>query len=140
MLVIRSARNLTLLFHGTSAPPRSTFQDLDLGPAHRTRPVIEFLEGRQLLSTFTVTNTGDTGAGSFRDAITQVNADTQPGIDTINFAIGSGVQTIHTPVRPADDHALRGDRRHQPAGFRRHAPHQPLWCGHFGQWTDSYRR
>jgi trimeric autotransporter adhesin len=54
-----------------------------------------------LLSTFTVVNTLDTPAnsyhvppGSLRDAVNHVNADTQPGIDTINFAIGSGPQTI----------------------------------------------
>ncbi len=54
-----------------------------------------------LLSTFTVVNTLDSPAhsyyvppGSLRDAVNHVNADTQPGIDTINFAIGSGPQTI----------------------------------------------
>jgi hypothetical protein len=57
-------------------------------------PRLEALEDRNLLSTFTVVNTNDSGAGSLRDAINRVNADTSPGIDTIKFAIGSGVQTI----------------------------------------------
>jgi len=44
-------------------------------------------------STFTVANTNDSGAGSFRQAIMDANAN--PGLDTIAFAIpGSGVQTI----------------------------------------------
>src|SRR6476619_6710392 len=34
----------------------------------------ELLEGRTLLSTFTVSNTNDTGAGSFRQAIRDANA------------------------------------------------------------------
>ena len=43
--------------------------------------------------TFTVTNTGDSGAGSLRQAI--LDADASPGGDLIAFAIpGSGVQTI----------------------------------------------
>jgi hypothetical protein len=47
-----------------------------------------------LLSTFTVLNTYDSGAGSFRDAITRVNQDNNQHTDRIRFAIGSGVQTI----------------------------------------------
>jgi hypothetical protein len=54
----------------------------------------EVLEVRQLLSAVTVVNTNDAGAGSLRAAITQVNADPQPGVDTINFAIGTGAQSI----------------------------------------------
>ena len=49
-------------------------------------------------ATFTVTNTNDSGAGSLRQAILDANAN--PGPDTIDFAItGSGVQTI-SPVSP----------------------------------------
>ncbi len=43
--------------------------------------------------TFTVTNTNDSGAGSFRQALLDANAN--PGLDTIVFNIGSGgIQTI----------------------------------------------
>ena len=41
---------------------------------------------------FTVTNTADSGAGSLRQAI--IDSNTNPGADTISFAIGSGAQTI----------------------------------------------
>jgi hypothetical protein len=47
-------------------------------------------------ATFTVTNTNDSGAGSLRQAILDANAN--PGLDTIDFTItGSGVHTI-TPA------------------------------------------
>jgi hypothetical protein len=69
--------------------------------APRARLRLECLETRLALSTFTVVNILDTPAhssyvppGSLRDAVNHVNADPQPGIDTINFAIGSGPQTI----------------------------------------------
>ena len=39
-----------------------------------------------------VTNTNDTGAGSFRKAI--IDANSSPGVNTIEFSIGSGVQLI----------------------------------------------
>ncbi|MEQ1828090.1 MAG: hypothetical protein ABL921_19170 [Pirellula sp.] len=45
-----------------------------------------------LLSTYTVTNTNDSGAGSLRQAILDANANS--GADTIVFSISSGVQTI----------------------------------------------
>ena len=78
---------------------------------------VEPLEDRMLLSTFTVVNTNDSGAGSFRDAITRVNADTRPGIDTINFAIGSGVQRIAPQTAlPTITHAVVIDGMTQP-GF-----------------------
>ncbi|NIV29343.1 MAG: 3-dehydroshikimate dehydratase, partial [Anaerolineae bacterium] len=47
---------------------------------------------------YTVTNTDDSGTGSLRWAIEQAN--TNPGTDTISFAIpGEGVQTI-SPTSP----------------------------------------
>jgi hypothetical protein len=60
------------------------------------RPVLERLETRRVLSTFTVRNTNDSGNDSLRDVITRVNGDTaNPNPDTIAFAIpGGGVQTI----------------------------------------------
>jgi len=51
-------------------------------------------------ATFTVTNTNDSGAGSLRQAILDANAN--PGADTIAFNIpGAGVHTI-TPATPFD--------------------------------------
>jgi hypothetical protein len=45
---------------------------------------LETLEDRSLLSTFTVTNLLDSGAGSLREAVTAANAN--PGADSIDFA------------------------------------------------------
>ena len=55
----------------------------------RRRPLLEDLEGRQMLSTtFTVTSTADTTAmGTLRWAITQSNETTGP--NTIDFAVGN---------------------------------------------------
>jgi parallel beta-helix repeat protein len=58
--------------------------------ARRWRPLLEDLEGRQLLSTFTVTNTNNSGSGSLRQAIIASNAATGPSANTIDFDIGSG--------------------------------------------------
>jgi hypothetical protein len=60
------------------------------------RPRLEALEDRTLLSPYIVTTTADSGFGSLRDAITQVNADTShslyaspsnPNVDEIDFNI-----------------------------------------------------
>ena len=60
----------------------------------RRRFLVEDLEGRQMLSTFTVTNTADSATGSLRQAIISSNATTGP--NTIVFKINStGVQTIN---------------------------------------------
>jgi hypothetical protein len=45
------------------------------------------------LSAFSVLNTNDSGPGSLRQAILDANA--QPGMNTVRFNIGSGAQTIH---------------------------------------------
>src|SRR6516225_3437124 len=49
-------------------------------------PRLEALECRTLPSTFTVLNLADSGPGSLRQAILDANA--QPGADTIQFAHG----------------------------------------------------
>jgi hypothetical protein len=54
--------------------------------------VMESVEGRFLFSTFTVTNSNDSGAGSLRQAILDANKTT--AADTIKFSIGSGQKTI----------------------------------------------
>ncbi len=73
-------------------------QDAEARRSNRRRrlafSVLE-LEQRQLLSTFTVTNTADSGTGSFRQAI--ISADAASGGATIDFSIGTGAQTI-TPA------------------------------------------
>ena len=51
--------------------------------SRRSRPQFELLEGRQLLASFSITNTNDNGPGSLRQAI----------LDS-NHAIGSTVNTI----------------------------------------------
>jgi streptogramin lyase len=60
------------------------------------RPRLEVLEDRTLLSPYIVTTTADSGPGSLRDAITQINADTNhalyaspsnPNVDEIDFNI-----------------------------------------------------
>jgi hypothetical protein len=48
-------------------------------------------------ATFVVTNTADSGAGSFRQAIT--NANGSAGVDTISFSVGSGFKSI-APLSP----------------------------------------
>lgn len=58
----------------------------------RAAPRAEALESRALLATFTVNTTADSGAGSLRQAI--LSADSTPGADVIDFAIGTGPQTI----------------------------------------------
>ena len=59
----------------------------------------EWLEDRTVLSTFTVTNIGDSGPGSLRQAILDSNAATG-GTNTIDFQIsGPGVQVI-APASP----------------------------------------
>ena len=63
---------------------------------------MDFLEDRTLLSPYLVTTTVDSGTGSLRDAITQVNADTShtlypspgnPSVDEIDFNITAASDT-----------------------------------------------
>src|SRR5271154_5044408 len=87
---LRSARNLNRNQHVWRRSPRRR-------QASRSNLAAEVLEDRVLLSAVMVVNASDSGAGSLRAAITQVNADPQPGTDTIDFAIGTGFQGI-TPL------------------------------------------
>jgi hypothetical protein len=58
---------------------------------------LESLESRQLLATFTVTNTADSGSGSLRAAILASNA--TPGPNSIDFAIpASTAPNLNGPV------------------------------------------
>ena len=54
----------------------------------------EALEGRRLLTVFTVTSVNDAGAGTLRQAIEQANAN--PGADSIHFNIPGGSTTVRT--------------------------------------------
>ncbi len=65
--------------------------------------------------TFTVTNTNDSGGGSLRQAI--IDANNTAGADAINFAIGTGAQTINlTSDLPAITQQVTVDGTTQP-GF-----------------------
>jgi parallel beta-helix repeat protein len=79
----------------------------------RSRPTVEALEDRRLPSVFTVTNTANSGDGSLRQAI--LNANSNPGTDTIHFSIGTGHQRI-TPasVLPAITDPVILDATSQP--------------------------
>jgi titin len=59
---------------------------------------LEVLEDRTLLSLFWVTNTDDSGPGSFRQAILDANADSGP--DVIAFNIGNGGTQSVAPTSP----------------------------------------
>lgn len=79
---------------------------------HKTT-LIEALEGRQLMSTYTVTTANDSGGGSLRQAILDSNS--HSGADTIKFAIGSGAKTINLSSKlPAISDACNLDATTQP--------------------------
>lgn len=79
----------------------------------RVASALEALEGRTLLSTYTVTNANDSGSGSLRQAILDANA--HGGADTIAFAIGSGAKTINlAKALPSLGDALTLDASTQP--------------------------
>src|SRR5689334_5993591 len=81
----------------------------------KTLPCMEAIEGRTLLSTYTVINTNDSGAGSLRQAI--LDANKTSSADTIKFAIGSGTKTITPKSRlPGISQPLVVDGTTQP-GF-----------------------
>jgi parallel beta-helix repeat protein len=84
--------------------------------ARREQPQLEHLEGRQLLSTFVVTNTNDSGTGSFRQAIKSSNATTGAATNAIDFQIGTGgTETINLEsALPAITHPVVIDGTTQP--------------------------
>ncbi|WP_237170493.1 beta strand repeat-containing protein [Paludisphaera borealis] len=62
---------------------------------------MEVLEDRQLMATFTVTNLGDSGTGSLRQAIIAANA--QPGPDTIDFGVAGVIRVGRTSLPSITD-------------------------------------
>src|SRR5262249_20690402 len=85
------------------------------GTTFRLRPRVERLDDRTLLSMFVVSNTDDSGPGSFRQAILDSN-DSPGATNTIDFHIASsGVQWIvsHSPL-PAITNAVLIDGSSQP--------------------------
>ena len=87
------ARDLNRLQNGRPRSPRRK---------HASSPRLRFepLEGRVLLSTFTVTNTLDGGANSFRDAIAHVNADPGSATGKIRSAIPGTGPFVIQPLTP----------------------------------------
>src|SRR3954453_7876659 len=79
--------------HSFCFPARRTGSTSGRLQARRRRPVVESLEGRQLLTTFLVSNVNDSGTGSLRQAILGSNAATGPNSITFNIP-GSGIQFI----------------------------------------------
>ncbi len=59
----------------------------------RVRPALEQLESRELLSTLTVLNLNDSGAGSLRQAVASASSG-----DTINFAVSGQINLTSGPV------------------------------------------
>lgn len=91
-------RNALAITTVKGAPMRLNFlgkhgRDRDRSRFERNALRLESLEDRSLLATFTVLNTADAGAGSFRDALTQANATV--AADTIVFAAGVQGGTIN---------------------------------------------
>ena len=85
----------------------------------RLLPTVMALEGRRLLSTFTVTNTADSGAGSLRYEIGLANS--PAGANTIDFdpTVFASAANDYVDVRRAraEQHERDGDD-HGPGGGR----------------------
>ncbi len=82
------------------ATPRKERRNRKASPGKKL--FLEPLEERTVLSPYIVTTTADSGPGSLRDAITQVNADTNhtlyasatnPSVDEIDFAVTAASDT-----------------------------------------------
>ena len=74
---------------------------------HRIRPVLELLEGRTLLATFTVNSLGDVGSGSgdagdLRYCINQANADNQANTIVFDSTVFKTPEWISGPFELSD--------------------------------------
>jgi hypothetical protein len=74
---------------------------------------VEALEGRQLLSTFAVTNLGPAGAGSLRWAIQKSNV--TPGADTIDFDVTGTIRVGRRAALPSISDRVTIDGTSAPA-------------------------
>ena len=123
----RAARMATPFEPGESGPYRAVYS---LKPDRRGRvpeeaaaevlPDFHDLERRMMPSALTVVTTADSGPGSLRDAIDQLNSSQEP--NAIDFDIAaSGVQTITlaSPLPPITTPVTIGAR---PAGIRAGRP------------------
>src|SRR5262245_31537610 len=88
---------------GSADRPRRRNAGRAGNPPHlrRNRLELELLESRQLLSTYIVSNTNDSGAGSLRQAILDAKLDSVP--DNIEFDIpASTAPNLDVPVSGFD--------------------------------------
>src|SRR5262249_32509921 len=100
----------TFVFPWRAFPMKTRRGPAGRGPSRKSRsfsrPVLERVEDRLLLTVFTVNNTSDDNVnpnpGSLRQAIIDSNNDTSSLPNQIVFDLPTGLQTI-TPVAPFDD-------------------------------------
>src|SRR6516165_5872611 len=88
------------------------------------RPQLEALEDRTLLSPYLVTTTADSGPGSLRDAITQINADTNHTLYA--SPSNSSVDEIDFNVTAASDVAGGGSGYNSTTGVATITPQTSL--------------
>jgi hypothetical protein len=87
--------------------PTSKSKSRAMSRGRRFLPAFVPLEGRALLSTFTVRNLNDSGGGSLRDAISSANA--TPGADVITFAPGvTGTISLASTLEISDGLTITG--------------------------------
>jgi parallel beta-helix repeat protein len=84
--------NLSRLFRRSPQAPKSG------SPDRRFRPLVEQLEERRVLSTFTVANLNDSGAGSLRQDL--LDANKTAAADVIDFQV-AGTITLTSGALPA---------------------------------------